>query len=603
MANDIQITVGAKDTASKVLSKVGKGANRLNSRVTAMAKASQMQAARMKASTDQLKDLQKYVKQVAKDMAKQAKAQQNAAKSNKDMANAVGRTNGLLEAQRATMSKLKGTVMALVGAYLGLQGLRKISQFALSAADAFNTQEAAAEGLAKALELAGENTNGALESHKAFASAMQESLGVGDEVTLAMMKQASMAGVSSDQLQNVTTAAIGLAEATGIDLETAMKRTIGAMNGVYGELGEMIPSVRNATTEEEKLAAVSEIAAKGLEQKKDAAARLSTIMQKARNAVGDLMEKIGELMSPILSVIYSGIKVLSEVLIDMTQNIIDSMGGVDGMTQTLSDFGAMIMEKVIAALTFAEVIFLNFGKVVSIAMTSAKIPVIGFVEDVKHFFTVVIPEYGKWFARNWVNLIRDAFMAIVTIAYNRMKQMADTIMTVIKFILSGGEGGVEGLMGDLGEIMGRSLLDGFTATTEPLPEIAARQLTATEQRMRQELGDMTGDLAEEFDQKFNARMEKARAKAETDGVDLDPLKGMGGGKKDGGKAGGADLTAVESRLLTGTARRQTTEQLLSELVNETKKQNDKMDEIVENTEYLDDIDLTKKGALKVKVIP
>lgn len=599
MANDIQITVGAKDTASKVLQKVGKGANRLNQRVSKMAKASATQAAKMKASVDELKALQKHVKQVAKDMAKQAKEQQKAANSNKTMANAVKKTNGLLEQQTAKMGKLSGTVKALIGAYLGLQGLRKLSQFAMSAADAFNTQEAAAEGLAKALELSGENTKEAIEAHKAFAGEMQASLGVGDEVTLSMMKQASMAGIQSDQLQNVTTAAIGLAEATGIDLDTAMKRTIGAMNGVFGELGEMIPAVRNATTEEGRLAAVSELAAKGLEQKKDAASRLSTIMQKARNAVGDLMEKIGELMSPLLSVIFNGIQVLSEVLIDMVGNIIQTMGGVDSMTKTLSDFAAMIIEKVIAALTFAEVIFLNFGKVVQIAITSAKLVIVGFVEDVKHFFTVVVVGYIKWFANNFFNIMRDAFVAVGTVVFNAMKNIGESIMTVIKFILSGGEGGIDALMSDLGEIMGRNLLDGFEATTESLPDIAARQLTETEKQMRDSLGQMTGDLAAEFDEKFNARMDKAKAKAETDDVDLDPLKQMG---KGGGKAksAAADLTAVESRLLTGTPRTQTTQQLLMDMVKEQKKTNKKLDDVVENTEYGEDLD---KKPLNVKVIP
>jgi hypothetical protein len=50
---------------------------------------------------------------------------------------------------------------------------------------------------------------------QAFASDMQKLTGVGDEVTLGLMRQAAMLGVDADQLDDAAKAAIGLSEATG----------------------------------------------------------------------------------------------------------------------------------------------------------------------------------------------------------------------------------------------------------------------------------------------------------------------------------------------------------------------------------------------------
>lgn len=535
----IRIDIIAKDMASRVIEQASRPVKAFGAAVAAAAKVTSGTLGRTGKKT--FDAVGKSVQKSTRGMQKLSSAIVSASKSMTRMAVQS-------KATQASVNKLTGSVKGLIVAAAGYLAIRAMSRGVMQSAAAFNVQEGAVRGLSKALELNGEFTQAALDKHKAFASQMQETFNVGDEVALSMMKQASMLGVQEDQLQNVTKTAIGLAEATGIDLETAMKRTVGAMSGTMGELGELIPAIKNATTEEGKLAAVTEIAAKGLAQKQATANTLEGAMQRASNTFGDLKEKIGELLAPILTVALNGIQVLSTVLIDVVDNMITAAGGLDVIGAAAKGFVDNIVEKFIAGFTFLEVVFTNFGTVVNIAMSTAKLFIIGFVEDVKYFFTVKLVSYFVWFGENFFNIIRDAFMAVVTVVYNRMRQIADTIITVIKFILSGGEGGVGGLMNNLGEIMGRNLLDGFEATTEALPDVADRALTATEKRMRANIDEMTGKLKAEFDKKFDDRMDLMKGKTASD-ADL----GLQGLTPTKGGVGGLDsqaANAFSARLLT-----------------------------------------------------
>jgi hypothetical protein len=127
-------------------------------------------------------------------------------------------------------------------------------------------------------------------------------------------------------------------------------------------------------------------------------------------------------------------------------------------------------------------------------------------ESVMHTLTVEIPEYAKWFAVNFVNLIKDAFNGAIAIITNAGKIMGDQILAIFEFIASGGQGGVSGLMRLMGENAGRSLLDGFESSLTDLPTIAARTLTEREQDLGDKIAAIGGNLGQQFADKFEERM-------------------------------------------------------------------------------------------------
>jgi phage-related minor tail protein len=214
-----------------------------------------------------------------------------------------------LKKSTLSLSKVTG---ALAAAYVAVKagvallgGLDKVNA-------AYDQQVAGVEGLEVALKLQGVAVDVESKRLQAFASDMQKLTGVGDEVTLGLMRQAAMLGVDADQLDDAAKAAIGLSEATGKGLEESLMLVQKGLEGDLNAFGEVIPAIRTMKTEEEKLAAVLALSQRGLEAKAEASNTVAGMSERASGAVGDLMESVGALLAPVRMLISSGIKVLAE---------------------------------------------------------------------------------------------------------------------------------------------------------------------------------------------------------------------------------------------------------------------------------------------------
>lgn len=547
MANDIEIVVGAKNQATKIL-----------------------------------QDVEQSTKQLGRSMTKMAD-------KTKESANVMQVSFKSLAGAAAVIGSLKAAAAGIAAAFNGMQ----------SSVEAFNAQEEAARGMTQA--------------QLDFASALQVTTNVGDEATLALMQQAKLMGVQEDQLTEVATAATGLSEALGIGTTEALKKVNQAINGNANALQESLPALRDAKTEQEKLAIISEAAAGGLAKLREDAGSTAGIMERAQGAFGDLAEKIGALFEPIYRVVFQGFAVFAETLQTALMPAIDTVNGgfdamqpvidavmkgfqaaavvvgvaieavvnvvgslvtsfVGGASEVAGSGGMMAAavreaaEIVIGALTMWEVAWGNLGNIVQYAADYVLLQVEGLRADLEHVFVRVIPTHILWFATNFTNILSDMGNAAVTVVKNMAKKLADGFRVMWEFIKSGFEGGVSGLMNDMGDAMAGSLLEGFEAKTRSLPEIAARTMTATEKALTKDMNRIGGDLADEFATKFNDRIKG-----------LDAALGGGAGDfsidlKGGDALAGAiqsvgQLKATESRLLT----RGTGEDPSKQIVENTKQ--------------------------------
>ncbi|WP_417739829.1 hypothetical protein [Rosistilla oblonga] len=446
----------------------------------------------------------------------------------------------------------------LAGVDIALQAIKAGLDAAIgsitAANDAFDMQTEAVEGLETALRLNGEEVEKQSAKLQSFASDLQALTGVGDEVTLGLMRQASMLGVGSDQLDDVTKATIGLAEATGKSLDESLKLVQNSLEGEFGAFGEIIPRIKEATTAEERLLLVQSLSAKGLDAKAESANRLAGMEERASGAVGDLMESFGALLAPIRMLIADGTKSLAESLqsalvpaVEMAQEVMENLGPI---MEWLREKTIATVNALIASFTFVEVVVMNLGKIWEMMVASAELQLTRLAEISMHTLTVVIPAYAMWFADNFVNIITDAFNAVVAVFTNAGTILGESAFAMFEFIRSGMSGGMDGLMNELGQIASRSLLDGFEATTESLPDIAARKITEREQELQEKIGNIAGDLGQEFADKFEARMiGLGEAVGNELSTDIDLQMGKGLGKASGGN-NNSILQAAESRLLT-----------------------------------------------------
>jgi hypothetical protein len=443
-----------------------------------------------------------------------------------------------------------------------------------SANAAYDTQVEAVKGLETALRLNGENVEQQSAKMQAFANDMQALTGVGDEATLALAKQAAIMGVGADQLGDVTKATIGLSEATGKSLQESLKLVKNSLEGEFGAFGEIIPAIKQATTAQEKLAMVQDLASKGLEAKIDASNRLAGVEERAAGAVGDLMEQFGALLAPVREVIAIGIKAFAEAL---TGILVPAVQYVQALFEKWKPaiIGAVeaTINAVIFGITAAEVAYNNFGTIVGMAIDSILLSYETYRADTMQLFTVTIPAYATWFGENFFNIIETAFSAVSAVITNHITKIIDTLSALWEFIASGGSSDI---LGQLGEIAGRSYLEGFENSIGELPNIAGRALTDREKELQSSIGAAATKVADEFNTKFAARavsLGGTFGEGIESGIDL-ALGGGIGAKSSASSSSSSDskLQAFQGRLLTRGPgdRRKDQAALLEDLISETK---------------------------------
>jgi len=175
--------------------------------------------------------------------------------------------------------------------YKGIQGLTRVLGEATQAA---KEQEAAEVALGAALARQGPQAEAFTEALKAQAAELQK-LGVaGDEAIIKTQALMASIGVGAGQLDEATEAAVNLSAAFGISLESAARNVGRTVGGFAGELGELIPELKNFSAE--ALQAGEGISFLNEQFKGQAAAQADTYaasMTRLTSALGDTQEVLG----------------------------------------------------------------------------------------------------------------------------------------------------------------------------------------------------------------------------------------------------------------------------------------------------------------------
>lgn len=545
MSTGIDFIIGGKDNATSAMDKVDQALGRLQARTGKLAEATKSMAVNVTGAKSTMGGLSSGAASVDK-----------AAKA----------TSTQIAGLSASLAKLKAAAGPLLAVFAAVKVVTSGVGAIRDAAAAYDEQADSIRGLESALASGIDPAAGMSEKLQQAAAGLESLTGVSERATLGLMKQASHLGVHSGQLDQVAKAAIGLAEATGKDLTEATNMAAAAVKGDFSAFSELIPQINMATTAEKKLAMVQQLSAKGMELKAKQSGSLATVTARAGNAIQKLMESVGALLAPMRLLVASGTKALADSLrsalapaVERAKEILQNMtpimaavgeaikaavqvgkvafgalweaikaigsaaasvfGGqfsasaqeMASIAEKLRDIVIAVANKIIAGITWIEVIVTNLGPVWEAMKASAELQLLRLSEIVKHALTEVIPAYTTWFADNFTSLVRDAFSGVVTIVSNAMKIVGEAVARGWDFVLNMGEGGIERLIADMAAIANQNLLEGFTATTAALPEIAARQITEREQQLSEKIGKIGENLGKQFTDKFNQRMVKLGA--------------------------------------------------------------------------------------------
>jgi len=214
--------------------------------------------------------------------------------------------NGL----NGAIGKMGKAVGIASAAYFGAKGL-------ISAFSTVIESSARQEQAEKALEVALGRTSTALLNQ---ASALQSVTTAGDEALIEQQAFLASLKFTEDQIKTIIPVALDLSAATGISLESAVRNTSKTFSGLAGELGELVPQLRDLTQEEMKAGEAVKVLGELFKgQATEQAKTMAGALQQAQNSAGDLAEAIGVKLSPF-------VKILAEDFTNATQSLTAYLG-------------------------------------------------------------------------------------------------------------------------------------------------------------------------------------------------------------------------------------------------------------------------------------
>jgi hypothetical protein len=485
---------------------------------------------------------------------------------------AVEKGLGKIEAGTKSLKTATTSLMASMAPLLAVLAAVKTVMAAVggvkAANEAYDAQTESIKRLNSTLAIRG--AQGASAGMQQVAKDLEKLTGVSDQTTLGLMQQAQSMGFATGAMDDAAKAALGLAAATGKTAEQSLGDMKAALEGNFESFHGLNPQIMFMRTNQEKLAAVLAIANQGLAQQAADTTSVAGSGRRADTAMGTLMETFGAIIAPIRVLISAGLQQLAETLTGMmapaaeyATSVLENIGPIMDYVKEKVVQGINV---VIGAFTFLEVILTNLGTVWDLVLAYAEKTMLGIVGAVMHALTEVIPAYAMWFGENFVNLIRDGLVLAFTVVTNHIAKIVDAFQALWDFIASGGQTDV---LGELGNIAGRSYLEGFQSSLTALPEIAARQLSQREQDLADKVGKIGAKLGNEFSDKMEDRMVGVGStisdemSAATSNINL---KGKGAVMTQG-------IPATEGRLLTrGPGTR--IPELMQQILNELKKKPD-----------------------------
>jgi hypothetical protein len=497
---------------------------------------------------------------------------------------ATNALNGATKGLMASMAPLLAVYAAVKTAMAAIGGI-------VEANAQFDNTAEAVKGLEVALKIQGAAVETESVRLQKYAEDMQNVTGINDLAVMSLMKEASLLGVTSDKLDDMTTAAIGLAEATGSEASTAMTQLRMATEGVFTSFNRTLPQLKHMATDEEKLAAVLDLAAKGFEAKATWSNKTAEAGAMAGNAIDKLKESVGAIIAPFRALLSTGIAALAnalstaltpavkyaeEMLLNigptlewLERTLVTLLGpAVRNISWLLENLGSILswlgdhvktaIDAIVEKFLWFQVIMGNLGIVWEMIASSIKLYLLQIAEDVMHTLTVVIPGYVVWFGENIINLFKDAFNGVLSVISNTTRMMGEILLELFTFVFQDMGEGSAALGERIGNILASGITRGFESSLTSLPEIAGRQLTEREKELAERIGEIGATLGDEFNGKMNAHM--AGAGGIGGNIDtqielaLNKAKGPGNEeastskRKDG--TFGVSINAMESRLLT-----------------------------------------------------
>jgi hypothetical protein len=230
--------------------------------------------------------------------------------------------------------------------------------------------EAAQLRLMSALTASGQAANVWGTELDLAAKRIQNLTVVDDEAAKGLFVYAINLGIAADKVEGLTKQSIGLAKALGMDVNSAMKSMVLAMNGQFTILQRYLPALRDNISNNEKLAIVMSLAARGFQQAQDETQTFGGALRQLKNLLSDVGEALGGVILPDLKAyvqtLKDGIPQL-QAWLAVNQSAVVSWGKTIGISAGVV-FGLSSILKVLTSLGTVGTAFVVTGGLVAKAI-------------------------------------------------------------------------------------------------------------------------------------------------------------------------------------------------------------------------------------------
>jgi hypothetical protein len=410
------------------------------------------------------------------------------------------------------LAQLAGVTAAVIGV---VEAGRAIVGFASSSVAAFDDLNRSAIKLSETVALIPNGSRQAADEMQKVANSLERMTNVDAGRIMEQMSQALRRGAATDSIEDMTEAALGLSRVFDRDLASAMRMVEDAVNGNFDAFKGLIPNIEQLATNEEKLAAVSELATKGLLNKAESAKSALEASDALKVATKNLYESFGALLAPIRDVVYRGFVVAFEFIqASMLPAMDDFVNYSEQLANAMQGVGKTIAEAFVTGFTAAEIAIFRFNDVLDVISASVLLSATKIYNDVIFVFDGLLAK-AEWFVDSYSKLLSGRFT--------------------------------------------------FEDVLKEMPSFGERAVTETEKSLQAILDEAVGGLTEDFDTKIRERLQALQDAMKLDiDIDLKPREGAANALRDQLRS----LTAFESRVLV----RGQTDSPIAKLVENTSKQ-------------------------------
>jgi hypothetical protein len=391
------------------------------------------------------------------------------------------------------LAQLAGVTAAVIGI---VEAGRAVVGFASASVAAFDDLNRSSIKLAETVALIPGAGKAASDEMVKVANSLERMTNVDSGRIQDQMAQALRRGAGVGDIEDMAEAALGLSRVFDRDLSSAMRMVEDAIKGNFGAFESLIPNINELATAEERLAAVSELATKGLFNKADSAKSALEASEALNVATKNLYESFGALLAPIRDVVYRGMVVAFEFIqSSMIPAMDDFIQHGEDLANAMQDVGKTIAEAFVTGFTVAELAVFRFEDVLEVISASVLLSANKIYNDVVFVFDGLLAK-ANWFVDAYAKLLSGRFT--------------------------------------------------FEDVLKEMPAFGERAVTETEKSLQAILDEAVGSLTEDFDEKIRERLAALQDAMKLEiGIDLKPRAGAASALQDQIRS----LTAFESRVL------------------------------------------------------